>query len=136
MGPESYYILCRPPNAVFGLSLYFVLKGLAARFRGGREPRWGDAVVYVLEGPNFPLLTPVTGTVVILNAVLVWNDFMSPLLYLSGSQNQTIPVAIYGFVSEFTTVWPVVVCRPYYRNAAHLDCLFRDAGQDHSKASA
>ena len=56
----------------------------------------------------FPLLTPVTGTVVILNAVLVWNDFMSPLLYLSGSQNQTIPVAIYGFVSEFTTVWPVV----------------------------
>ncbi|HWA19568.1 MAG TPA: carbohydrate ABC transporter permease [Devosia sp.] len=56
----------------------------------------------------FPILTPVTGTVIILNAILVWNDFMSPLLYLGGSRHQTVPVAIYGFVGEFNTVWPVV----------------------------
>lgn len=56
----------------------------------------------------FPLLRPVTATVAILNVILIWNDFMSPLLYLGGSESQTIPVAIYGFVGEFTTVWPVV----------------------------
>ena len=56
----------------------------------------------------FPLLRPVTATVVILNVILIWNDFMSPLLYLGGSENQTIPVAIYGFVNEWETVWPVV----------------------------
>jgi raffinose/stachyose/melibiose transport system permease protein len=56
----------------------------------------------------FPLLRPVTGTVVILNGLFAWNDFLTPLLYLSGSGNQTIPVAIYTFVGEFATQWQLV----------------------------
>ena len=36
----------------------------------------------------FPLLRPITGTVVILNAVFVWNDFLTPLLYLGGTPNR------------------------------------------------
>lgn len=56
----------------------------------------------------FPLLKPITGTVIILNALFVWNDFLMPLLYLSGSGNQTVPVAIYSFVGEYTTEWPIV----------------------------
>ena len=44
----------------------------------------------------FPLLGPVTGTIVILNVIFIWNDFMTPLLYLSGSRNLTLPVAIQG----------------------------------------
>jgi len=57
---------------------------------------------------TFPMLAPVTGTVAILSVILVWNDFMTPLLYLSGSPNQTVPVAIYGFVGEYVSNWPVV----------------------------
>lgn len=56
----------------------------------------------------FPLLKPVTGTVIILNGLFTWNDFLKPLLYLSGSGNQTIPVAIYTFVGEFATQWQLV----------------------------
>jgi raffinose/stachyose/melibiose transport system permease protein len=56
----------------------------------------------------FPLLRPVTGTVVILNGLFVWNDFLKPLLYLSGTGNQTVPVAIYTFVGEFSTEWSLV----------------------------
>ncbi|GAA3386669.1 carbohydrate ABC transporter permease [Cryptosporangium minutisporangium] len=56
----------------------------------------------------FPLLRPVTGTVVILNAVLVWNDFLTPLLYLSGSTQQTIPVAIFGFLGQYVSQWELV----------------------------
>jgi raffinose/stachyose/melibiose transport system permease protein len=56
----------------------------------------------------FPLLRPVTGTVVILNAITVWNDFLTPLLYLSGSGNLTIPVALYGFVGDYVQQWPLV----------------------------
>lgn len=56
----------------------------------------------------FPLLRPITGTVIILNALFAWNDFLMPLLYLSGSGNQTVPVAIYSFVGEYTTEWPIV----------------------------
>jgi len=56
----------------------------------------------------FPMMRPVTGTVVILNAIFVWNDFLTPLLYLSGSGSQTIPVALFGFVGEYAANWPVV----------------------------
>jgi ABC-type sugar transport system, permease component len=56
----------------------------------------------------FPLLRPVTGTVIILNGLFTWNDFLKPLLYLSGSGNQTIPVAIYTFVGEYATEWQLV----------------------------
>jgi raffinose/stachyose/melibiose transport system permease protein len=56
----------------------------------------------------FPLVRPVTGTVVILNAIFIWNDFLTPLLYLSGSKYQTIPVAIYTFVGQYTSNWQLV----------------------------
>lgn len=56
----------------------------------------------------FPLLRPITGTVVILNAIFVWNDFLTPLLYLSGSNQQTIPVAIFGFVGQYIAQWNLV----------------------------
>ena len=56
----------------------------------------------------FPLLRPVTGTVVILNGLFIWNDFLSPLLYLSGTNNRTVPVAVYSFVAEFVSNWGVI----------------------------
>lgn len=56
----------------------------------------------------FPLLRPVTGTVIILTAVFTWNDFLTPLLYLGGSGNQTIPVAVYSFVGQYVSQWGLV----------------------------
>lgn len=56
----------------------------------------------------FPLLRPITGTVVILNAIFVWNDFFTPFLYLSGSDRQTIPVAIFGFIGQYVSQWNLV----------------------------
>ena len=56
----------------------------------------------------FPMLKPITVTALVLNAVFVWNDFFTPLLYLSGSTQQTIPVAIAGFVGQFVTDWNLI----------------------------
>ena len=56
----------------------------------------------------FPLSRAVTGTVIILNAIGVWNDFFTPLLYLSGSSQQTIPVALYAFIGQFVSRWQLV----------------------------
>ncbi|GAA2127345.1 carbohydrate ABC transporter permease [Actinomadura napierensis] len=56
----------------------------------------------------FPLLRPITGTVIILNAIFVWNDFLTPFLYLSGSDQQTIPVAIFGFLGQYVSQWNLV----------------------------
>lgn len=53
----------------------------------------------------FPLLRPVTGTVIIINAINIWNDFLTPLLYLGGSDKRTLTVAIYAFRGEYATNW-------------------------------
>ncbi|HEY8482757.1 MAG TPA: carbohydrate ABC transporter permease [Spirillospora sp.] len=51
----------------------------------------------------FPLLRPITGTVLILNAVFIWNDFFTPLLYLGGSTRETVPVKIFAFVGQYVS---------------------------------
>ena len=56
----------------------------------------------------FPLLRPVTGTVIILTGVFVYNDFFTPLLYLSGTGNQTTTVALTTFVGEYRSQWNLV----------------------------
>ena len=56
----------------------------------------------------FPLLRPVTGTVVILDVIFIWNDFLTPLLYLSGSGQMTVPVTIYSFVGQYVSQWNLV----------------------------
>jgi raffinose/stachyose/melibiose transport system permease protein len=54
---------------------------------------------------TFPLLRPITGTVIILNAVFIWNDFLTPLIYLGGSPNETLPVVVYQFVGQYVSNW-------------------------------
>jgi raffinose/stachyose/melibiose transport system permease protein len=54
---------------------------------------------------TFPLLRPITGTVIILNAVFVWNDFLTPLVYLGGTPNETLPVVVYQFVGQYVSNW-------------------------------
>lgn len=56
----------------------------------------------------FPLLRPVTGTVIILNSLFAWNDFLTPVIYLSGTKNATVPLAVYSFVNDNVTHWPLV----------------------------
>lgn len=55
-----------------------------------------------------PLLRPITGTVLILNAVHIWNDFYPPLLYLSGSRVQTVPLAVYQFTGTYASQWGLI----------------------------
>ncbi|TDC19415.1 carbohydrate ABC transporter permease [Streptomyces sp. 8K308] len=56
----------------------------------------------------FPLLRPITGTVLILNAVFVWNDFFTPLLYLGGSARETVPVRVFAFVGQYVSDYGLV----------------------------
>jgi raffinose/stachyose/melibiose transport system permease protein len=56
----------------------------------------------------FPLMRPVVGTVMILNAAFIWNDFLNPLLYLAGSNKQTLAVSVYTFVGTYTQQWNLI----------------------------
>ena len=48
----------------------------------------------------FPLLWPVTATVAVLTGIVVWNEFFIALVFLSGSDDQTLPVALYAFAGD------------------------------------
>lgn len=51
----------------------------------------------------FPLLQPITGTVIILDSFWIWNDFLLPLLMLNRSQLYwTLPLFQYNFKSQYT----------------------------------
>lgn len=51
----------------------------------------------------FPLLKPVTSTVVILNAVTIFNDFTNPLYFLPGTDNSTVQLTLYNFMGRFSS---------------------------------
>lgn len=53
----------------------------------------------------FPLLAPATGTVATMAGIIVWNDFFTPLIFLGGSENPTLPVVIYSYVGEYNIEW-------------------------------
>lgn len=53
----------------------------------------------------FPLMKPVTATVIILSAVNVYNDFMNPLYFLPGAKNLTVQLTLYFFQGQFESSW-------------------------------
>lgn len=49
----------------------------------------------------FPLLKPATATVVILNAITIFNDFTNPLYFLPGYKNSTIQLTLYNYMGVY-----------------------------------
>ena len=55
-----------------------------------------------------PLLKPIISTLVIINAVNIWNDFFNPLMFMSGKAGRTITLAVYMFKGQYSTQWNVL----------------------------
>jgi len=51
----------------------------------------------------FPLLKPVTSTVIILNAVTIFSDFTNPLYFLPGKENATVQLTLYNFMGQYSS---------------------------------
>ena len=56
----------------------------------------------------FPLLAPCTASMVVLNGLGVWNDFLMPSLMLMGKNVSTLNVEIFYFVGQYNTRWGIV----------------------------
>lgn len=56
----------------------------------------------------FPLLGPCTASMVVLNGLGIWNDFLMPYLVLPSNKAKTINVAVYSFVGQYTARWDIV----------------------------
>ncbi|MCZ8522800.1 MULTISPECIES: carbohydrate ABC transporter permease [Paenibacillus] len=69
----------------------------------------------------FPVLTPTTTTIAILNVIWIWNDFLLPSLVLVEPEERTLPLSTFYFFGTYTvdygplmaglmlTILPVIV---------------------------
>jgi raffinose/stachyose/melibiose transport system permease protein len=57
----------------------------------------------------FPLLKPITVTIILLNSLWIWNDFLLPLLILQKPELRTIPLATNSFFGQYTKQWDLAL---------------------------
>lgn len=50
-----------------------------------------------------PLLKPAMVTIIVVQSVAVYNDFAGPLYFLPGTQNVTVQLTLYSFISQFNS---------------------------------
>jgi len=53
----------------------------------------------------FPLLKPVTSTIIVLTSIAIYNDFVHPLYFLPGARNVTVQLTLFNFLSRYGTDW-------------------------------
>ncbi len=53
----------------------------------------------------FPMLKPTTMTVIILDVIWIWNDYLLPSLTLKSTANRTIPISTAKFFGQYTISW-------------------------------
>ena len=58
----------------------------------------------------FPILKPIQATVLVLNGIWIWNDYLLPLLILGkGNAIMTIPLAISNFAGAYVKQWDLIM---------------------------
>jgi raffinose/stachyose/melibiose transport system permease protein len=58
----------------------------------------------------FPILKPIQATVLVLNGIWIWNDYLLPLLILGkGNRVMTIPLAVSNFAGAYVKQWDLIL---------------------------
>lgn len=79
-------------------------------------PRDIDESAY-LEGCNvltfyvriiFPLVAPIISTCIVISFMTSWNDFITPLYFLTNSKGYTLPLSVFYFIGQYSTDWNLV----------------------------
>ena len=56
-----------------------------------------------------PMLSPITATVVITNALWVWNDFLLPLIVISKSERYTLLLSTNTLFGQYSSDWTAIL---------------------------
>lgn len=96
-------------EVAFGMSFCILL---FRAFVGTIPKELDEAAILDGAGPlrlffqvGFPLLRSVIVTVIVVQAVTVFNDFANPLYFLPGAENATVQLTLYNFQSQYQTSW-------------------------------
>jgi len=55
-----------------------------------------------------PLLKPIISSVMVLEFIWIWNDFMMPMLLLRRKASYTLPVTMFALWGDFQALWGVI----------------------------
>ncbi len=69
----------------------------------------GCTHVQTFFGIVFPLLKPIISTMVILNALAFWNDFLLPSLVLTDKKLFTLPLSTYSFYGTYSADYGTIM---------------------------
>ncbi|WP_440115924.1 carbohydrate ABC transporter permease [Paenibacillus sp. QZ-Y1] len=69
----------------------------------------GSSVYGVFFRIVFPLMKPMYVTVIILNTLWIWNDYLLPSLILQSSNLRTIPIATFALFGQYTKQWDLAL---------------------------
>lgn len=104
-GPIVCYIA---GSIAFGTLLYSsFLKGIPLEIEEAAQID-GGSPFQTFWKVTFPLLGPCTGSMIILNGLGIWNDYLMPYLALPSGKAKTITVEIASFVGQYTARWDIV----------------------------
>lgn len=56
-----------------------------------------------------PMLTPITATVVITNALWIWNDFLLPLIVISKNEKYTLLLSTNTLFGQYSSDWTAIL---------------------------
>lgn len=101
-GMVVYYVGRRMPMNVF-LYVGFV-RGVSSEILEAGEID-GAGLWKLFWKILFPLMKPITVTIMLLDSMATWNDFLMPKIMLSTKVNRTITLAQYFFRSENNNKW-------------------------------
>ncbi len=102
-------ILLHSNGAVFALFLYTGF--IRAMPRDLEEAAFvdGAGVLRTFWRIVFPLLRPVTATLVIFNTIWIWNDFLLSFLFLYSNDKSTLIMQVYNGVGLWWTDWSIMM---------------------------
>ncbi|MHA7964223.1 carbohydrate ABC transporter permease [Paenibacillus sp. CAU 1782] len=104
-GPIMIYIA---GSVGFGVLLYTsFLKGIPREIEESAEID-GCSRMGIFWKIVFPLLGPVTASMVVLQGLGIWNDFLMPMLVLPSGQPKTMIVELFYYVGEFSSRWDMI----------------------------
>lgn len=66
----------------------------------------GAGAFRVYWSVTLPLIRPILVTVGVFQAMWVWNDFITPNVFINSPDKQTLVLQVYTAVGQFTTDWP------------------------------
>ena len=102
-------ILLHSNGAVFAIFLYTGF--IRAMPRDLEEAAFvdGASLLRTFWQVVFPLLRPVTATLIIFNTMWIWNDFLLSYLFLSSSDKATLTLQVYNGVGQYFTDWSIMM---------------------------